>query len=280
MSSILNDFVVLNNGIHMPIIGLGTHTIKGWKMIQTVKHAHRAGYMAYDTAWLYKNERSLRYALKWNGIKRSDVFITSKLEWKQLVKGASVEKCLNGSLKRLGTDYLDLYLVHWPKPIYYLKIWEGISNLYKAGRIKAIGVSSFTEDHLERIKEVSDIVPAVNQIELHPLNNRRELVNFCQARGIQIVAHSPFARGSAAVELMKNPTLESIASSHNKSVAQIILRWIVQQGFVTIPRSTNPGRIKDNISVFDFALSIEEMELIDSLNQDKYFGGDPRKTTK
>lgn len=272
------EYVVLNNGIKMPVIGLGTHTIKGWKMLQAVKYAKRAGYFAFDTAWLYKNERSLKIALKWNKIKRSDVFITSKLEWKQLVNGATIEECFKGSLKRLGTDYIDLYLVHWPKPEYYLKIWEGITKLYNSGQIRAIGVSSFTEFHLEKIKEISDTLPAVNQIELHPLNNRRELVTYCKSRGIQIQAHSPFARGSAAGELLNSPILKSIADNHKKTVAQIILRWIVQQGFVTIPRSKNQNRLKENISVFDFVLTGEEMQMIDSLNQDKFFGGDPRKT--
>lgn len=272
------NYVTLNNGVKMPIIGLGTNTLRGLKIIRTVNYANKLGYQHFDTAWLYNNEKSMKYAFKLLKIKREDVFITSKLEWKQLINGASVKECYEGTLKRLGTDYIDLYLVHWPKPGYYLKMWEGLTELYKAGRIKAIGVSSFLEQHLERIKEVSDITPAVNQIELHPLNTRKSLVAYCKQENIQVEAHSPFARGSAADELMRNELILGLASKYNKSAAQIILRWIVQQGMVTIPRSVNESRLKENITIFDFELDEVDMNFIDSMNKDCFFGGDPRKT--
>lgn len=270
--------VVLNNGVMMPKMGLGTHTLKGRSLIKTVRAAYRIGYRNFDTAWLYQNEKSLKWALRFSGIKRNEIFITSKIEWRQLISGKSVEECLKGSLKRLGTDYIDLYLIHWPKPDMYQEMWKGLVKLYQAGYVRAIGVSSFLPEHIDTLSQVSEIVPAVNQIELHPLNNRRDVVLYCQQKGIQVEAHSPFARGSAASELMNNPVLSHIADNHGKTVAQVILKWILQQGIVTIPRSVHASRLKENMDVFDFELTIAEMQAIDALNQDKYFGGDPRRT--
>lgn len=274
----MQNCVVLNNGVEMPIIGLGTHTLKGRILCKTVKIAYSLGYRNFDTAWLYENEQSLKWALKLAGIKREKVFITSKLEWKQFITEHSVEKCFKGTLKRLGTDYIDLYLIHWPKPEMYLEMWGGIVELYRKGYIRAIGVSSFMQEHIHSLETVSDIIPAVNQIELHPLNNRRSLVEFCKSKGIQVEAHSPFARGAAALELMNNRTLTDIAARYNKSTAQIILRWIVQQGLVTIPRSVRDYKLRENMQVLDFNLRTEDMDAIDSLNEDRYFGGDPRRT--
>ena len=277
--------VILNNGVEMPVIGLGTHTLSGIKMYKSVKHAYRAGYRNFDTAWLYKNESSLAWSLKFLGIERKDIFITSKLEWKQFVDNnlkeeqvKSVKTCFESTLRRLKTDYIDLYLIHWPNPKYYLYMWEEMIKLYEEGYIRAIGVSSFLEPHLEKLKTISDVIPMVNQIEMHPLNNRFDLVKYCNENKIQIEAHSPFARGASAAELMCHPVLLDIARYHNRSVAQVILRWIVQQGCVTIPRSKNPERLVQNIHIFDFELSEEEMTKIYSLNQDRFFGSDPRKT--
>lgn len=278
-------YITLNNGVEMPIIGMGTHTLHGFKMIKSVKRAYNLGYRNFDTAWLYNNEKSLKWALKLSGIKREDVFITSKLEWKDLVNNRlngpqvrSARQCFQETLKRLGTNYLDLYLIHWPNPKYFLYMWEEMVKLYQEGLIRAIGVSSFLEPHLQKLKEVSDVIPAVNQIELHPLNNRKELVVYCNNNNIQIEAHSPFARGAAKNELMQHPILLNIASKHQRSVGQIILRWIVQQGFVTIPRSVHQKRLQDNINVFDFMLTNEDMDNINSINQNKFFGGDPHKS--
>lgn len=277
--------VILNNGVEMPVIGLGTHTLSGLKMLRSVRYAYRVGYRNFDTAWLYKNEVSLAWSLKLLGIKRRDVFITSKLEWKQLVGNnlngeqvRSVKECFESTLHRLKTDYIDLYLIHWPNPKYYLHMWEEMVKLQKEGYIRAIGVSSFLEPHLECLKTVSNVLPAVNQIELHPLNNRLELIRYCNEQRIQIEAHSPFARGASAEELMCHPVLQEIAASHDKSVAQIILRWVVQQGCVTIPRSKNPERIAQNIDIFNFDLSSQEMDKIYSLNRNRFFGGNPGKT--
>lgn len=274
----MQNSVTLNNGVKMPVIGLGTHTLSGRVLYRTIKTAYGLGYRNFDTAWLYNNETSLKWALRLAGIKRDNIFITSKLEWKQYVTEASVEKCFKGTLRRLGTDYIDLYLVHWPKPEMYLDMWAGIVELYKKGYVRAIGVSSFLPEHIETLHKVSDIIPAVNQVELHPLNNRMELVEYCKSRGIQVEAHSPFARGAAASELMKNELLLKIADKYNKSAAQIILRWIVQQGLVTIPRSVHEFKLRQNIQVLDFNLAEEDMSAIDSLNANKFFGGDPRRT--
>ncbi len=272
------EYVTLNNGVVMPKIGVGTFTLSGKKLSEVVRAADKIGYKHFDTAWLYQNESSLKWALRWAGIKRKDIFITSKLEWKQLMTEPSVTKCFEGTLKRLGTDYLDLYLVHWPKPELYLDMWKGLIDLYRDGRIRAIGVSSFLPEHIDRIVELTGVVPAINQIELHPLNNRRDVVEYCRAYNIQIEAHSPFARGSAVKELMDNPVLLDIAKKYNKSVAQVILRWDVQQGFVVIPRTDKAEKLSQNYNVFDFELTSDEMGVIDSLNQNRFFGGDPRRT--
>lgn len=274
----IQNTVVLNNGVRMPVIGLGTHTLTGTILWKTVRKAYKLGYRNFDTAWLYQNESSLKYALRFAGIKRENVFITSKLEWKQYAAEGSVDRCFEGTLKRLGTDYVDLYLIHWPKPEMYLDMWKGIVDLYKKGYIRAIGVSSFLKEHIETLKQVSDIIPAVNQIELHPLNNRRSLVEYCNSVGIQVEAHSPFARGGAAAELMSNVSLKKIGDKYHKSIAQVILRWVVQQGFVTIPRSIHEYKLKENIQIFDFELEAEDMAIIDTMNIDRYFGGDPRRT--
>lgn len=272
------EHVSLNNGVVMPRLGVGTFTLFGRRLLRVVRAAYELGYRHFDTAWLYKNESSLKWALRFAGIKRQDVFITSKLEWKQMITEPSVKKNFEATLKRLGTDYVDLYLVHWPKPELYLDMWEGIAQLYKEGRIRAVGVSSFMPEHLERIKSLSDITPAVNQIELHPLNNRRDVVDYCRLHNIQVEAHSPFARGSAVSELMGNPLLKDIAAKYGKTVAQVILRWDIEQGFIAIPRTDKPEKLALNADIFDFSLSPEEMDVIYSLNQDRFFGGDPRRT--
>ena len=278
--------MVLNNGLSIPAIGFGTWPYNGNELQSIMEKACQLGYSLVDTAWLYQNETIIGNSIQKNINERDEVFITSKLHINNLylhryhyhfpnLRIRSVKQAYLASCNRLGVDYIDLYLIHWPFPN-YLQMWESMTKLYKQGKVKAIGVSSFMPKHLESLKQVSDIVPAVNQIEMNPFNSRRDVVSYCLENGIIPEAYSPLGRGKLTMELMSNQLLQTIAHNHNKSVAQIILRWLHQHGVIVIPRTNKEDKLRQNISIFDFELSSQEMDKINSLNRDDFIRGDSR----
>ena len=277
------EYVTLNNGLKMPMVGLGTYPLKGEILHDILRVTYDLGYRLYDTAWLYKNETDINKGLNKAGIKRENVFITSKLHrddiywayhphYHMKIRSKSVKRAFENSCKRLGTDYLDLFLIHYPFDGYEW-MWEDIVKLYKEGRIKAIGVSSFKPFHLEKLKQISDIVPAVNQIELNPFTTRKDILEYCKNNGITVEAFSPFGRGLLTKQIFEEPILNDIAMRTEKSVAQVILRWVYQLGIVSIPRSNKTEKLKQNIDIFNFNLSESDMTAIDGLNRNMYTSG-------
>lgn len=276
VASSLQDTTTLHNGVAMPWLGLGVFKVEeGQELIAAVKEAIRFGYRSIDTAAIYNNEsgvgQAIREALAENpSIKREDLFVTSKV-WNADLGYESTLAAFETSLEKLGLDYLDLYLIHWPVKGKYKDAWRALEQLYKDGRVRAIGVSNFHVHHLEDLLKDAAVVPMVNQVELHPRLSQEELVKFCAENRIQMEAWSPLMQG----QLLDDKTLQDIAAKHGKSIAQIILRWDLQRGIVTIPKSTKAHRIAENASVFDFELTAEEMQLIDGLNQNLRVGPDP-----
>lgn len=269
------EFVTLNNGIKMPLVGIGTFPYKGEELKEVLKICYDASYRLIDTAWLYQNETEIGDFLKTNGTQ--DVLVTSKLHFDQIywyynqhlhigIRKSTVRRAFQGSQKRLGLSQIDLYLLHAPfKNFKYL--YTAITKLYAEGMIKAVGVSNFSINNLEQLKGCSDIVPAVNQIEMNPYNSDRQLVDYCKQHGIVVEAFSPFGRGLLTKEIMEESKLKELSRKYEKSVAQVILRWLTQQGIVAIPRSNKIEKIKQNISIFDFKLTDAEIDDIYGINK-------------
>lgn len=267
----LKDTTTLHNGVKMPWMGLGVFKVQdGEEVIQSVKAAIKNGYISIDTASFYKNEEGVGQAIRESGVAREDLFITTKL-WNSDQGYESTLKAFETSLNKLGLDYLDLYLIHWPGKDKYKETWRAFEKLYKEGRVRAIGVSNFQIHHLEDLMSTSEIKPMVNQVECHPHLTQKDLLAYCQKHGIQMEAWSPLKQG----QLLNEPTLVEIAQKYQKSVAQVILRWDLQNGVVIIPKSIKEHRIIENADIFDFELSKEDMERIDSLNQDSRAGSHP-----
>ncbi|CAM4411120.1 aldo/keto reductase [Paenibacillus typhae] len=271
----LQDTTVLTGGVKMPWLGLGVFQVEdGEELVQAVKSAIAHGYRSIDTAAIYQNERgvgqAIAEALAENGLRREELFITSKV-WNADLGYEETLAAYEASLERLGLEYLDLYLIHWPVKDKYKEAWRALETLFKAGRVKAVGVSNFQIHHLEDLLKDAEIRPAVNQVELHPYLSQQALRSYCREQGIQIEAWSPLMQGG----LLDQPDLQSIAARAGKSVAQVILRWDLQHGIVTIPKSTKELRIQENAALFDFELSDEEMAVIDGLNRDQRVGPDP-----
>ncbi len=271
----LQDKTTLHNGIKMPWFGLGVFKVEeGPELVQAVKTAIKHGYRSVDTAAIYGNEegvgQGIREGIAEAGISREDLFVTSKV-WNADLGYESTMAAYEASLNKLGLEYLDLYLIHWPVEGKYKDAWRALETLYKEGRVKAIGVSNFQIHHLEDLMKDAEIKPMVNQVEYHPRLTQKELQSFCQEHGIQLEAWSPLMQG----QLLDNQVLKDIANKYDKSVAQIILRWDLQNGVVTIPKSTKEHRIVENAMVFDFELTKEDMERIHDLNQHYRVGPDP-----
>ncbi|MBD2870296.1 aldo/keto reductase [Paenibacillus arenilitoris] len=271
----LQDTVKLSNGAQMPWFGLGVFKVEdGPQLAEAVKTAIGHGYRSIDTAAIYDNETSvgqgLREAMREHRLARESLFVTSKV-WNADLGYESALAAYETSLAKLGLDYLDLYLIHWPVQGKYKEAWRALEKLYKTGRVKAIGVSNFHIHHLEDLLRDAEIKPMVNQVEFHPRLTQPELRAFCAAHGIQLEAWSPLMQGG----LLDNPTIADIAAKYGKSAAQIILRWDLQHGVVTIPKSTKERRMIENASVFDFELSPEDMARIDGLNRHRRVGPDP-----
>ncbi|MFF3025548.1 aldo/keto reductase [Gottfriedia sp. NPDC057948] len=267
----LKETVTLHNGVKMPRLGLGVFKVsEGEEVVESVKAAIRNGYISIDTAAIYKNEEGVGQAIKESGIAREELFVTSKV-WNSDQGYETTLQAFETSLNLLGLDYLDLYLIHWPGVDKYKDTWKALEKLYKDGRVRAIGVSNFQIHHLQDLLSDCDIKPMVNQVEFHPHLTQKELLAFCKNEGIQMEAWSPLKRG----QLLEEPVLTKIAHKYNKSVAQVILRWDLQNDVVTIPKSIKENRIIENANIFDFELTQEDMENIDALNQDSRAGSHP-----
>ncbi|KMY49792.1 aldo/keto reductase [Peribacillus loiseleuriae] len=255
--------IILNNGVEMPILGFGVFQIQDEKECeQAVYDAIMAGYRLIDTAASYLNEEAVGRAIKRSGVPREELFITTKL-WVQDTGYESTKKAFANSLKRLQLDYLDLYLIHQPYGDVYGS-WRAMEELYREGKIKAIGVSNFYSDRLIDLIIHNEVVPAVNQVETHVFNQQIESHNFMKENNVQIESWGPFAEGKN--NMFQNETLVSIAENYNKTVAQVVLRWLTQRGVVVIPKSVRKERIIENFNIFDFELSQEDMEKIATLD--------------
>jgi diketogulonate reductase-like aldo/keto reductase len=261
----------LHNGVKMPYFGLGVYLSEdGQEVINAVKWAIEAGYSHIDTASSYNNEEGVGEGLKQSGIKREDVFVVSKV-WNADQGYESTLKAFNDSLERLNLDYLDLYLIHWPVKGKYKDTWRALEHLYRVKKVRAIGVSNFLKHHLEDLLKSAEIVPMVNQMEFHPYLVQQDLIDYCNAHKIQYEAWSPMMQG----RIFELESIKKIGLKYGKSPAQVVLRWDLQKGVITIPKSAKKERIIDNASLFDFELSNEDMAYLDSLEKGQRFGPDP-----
>lgn len=272
MTTHLQAKATLHNGVEMPWFGIGVFKVEeGAELVNAVKTALVHGYRSVDTAAIYGNEEGvgegIRQGLQEAGLKREDIFVTSKV-WNADLGYEETLKAFDTSLEKLGLDYLDLYLIHWPVEGKYIDAWRALETLYRDGRIKAIGVSNFQIDHLKHLMKETEIKPMINQVEYHPRLTQKELLAFCTEQGIQLEAWSPLMQG----QLLDHPVLQEIAEKYGKSAAQVILRWDLQNGVITIPKSTKKHRIEENANVFDFELSADDMKRIDDLNENLRVG--------
>ena len=262
----------LNNGFRVPSLGFGVFKIpSGDEGVEIVKEALSTGYRLLDTATMYENEEEVGRAMKESGIPREEIILTTKM-WNDEQGFDETLAAFEKSLKRLGTDYIDLYLIHWAVPGKYVQTYKALEKLYREGKVRAIGVCNFQIHHLEDILRECEVVPAVNQVELHPLMNQKELRDYCKGKGIQIEAWGPLMRG---IHTLDQEPFVSIGKEHGKSPAQVILRWHHQNGVLVIPKSVTPSRIRDNISIFDFELTDEDMKAIDGFNKDMRLSSHP-----
>lgn len=266
--------ITLNNGVQIPQIGLGVwKAAEGGEVENAVRVALEAGYRLIDTAAVYGNEVGVGQGIKASGVPREEIFVTTKL-WNAHHAYDEALHAFEESLSKLDCEYIDLYLIHWPLPMEgkFTEAWQALEQLYGDKRVRAIGVSNFTPAHLDTLMQSAEIVPAVNQIELHPLLTQNEIRDYCAPRGIAIESYSPIMRGG---EILENPIVADLATQHGKTSAQIVLRWHVQNGFIVIPKSVHRERIQENIDLFDFELSTAEMQQIDGMNANVRLAPDP-----
>ncbi len=276
----------------MPQVGLGTYLIPNQELERTIVKAYDLGYRKFDTALRYNNEVEIAKILKKHGINRNDVFITTKVSIDAFFnKGyrfdrkfnlwnfKSVKRVIQESFDNLDTDYIDLYLLHWTLPMPWTQwMYKELTRLYKKGRIRAIGACSSLPPHFDALADVSDVIPAVNQFEISPLNTQKQLIKWCQNKGVIVEAMSTFSHyrsNEPRQEILENPILKRIAILHQKSVAQIVLRWLLQQGISVIPKTWDENYLAENINLFDFELSPDEMAIIDGLNRGRFLNYDP-----
>ncbi|MEK5330482.1 aldo/keto reductase [Lysinibacillus sp. FSL W8-0992] len=270
--------VTLNNGLEMPLVGYGVFRVPdGDDLAEAVKTAIAKGYRSIDTAQVYRNEesvgRGIRVAIDEGLVSRDELFVTSKV-WND---GLSYEETLaayDSSLEKLGLDYLDLYLIHWPGlDTNYIEAYKALEKIYQDGRVRSIGVSNFHVHHLELLLKETTVIPVINQIEFHPHLTQEEVRHYCKEHGIQVEAWSPLMNGS----LLEEELIQQLASKYSKTPAQIVLRYDVQHDIVTIPKTMTPARMTENLHVFDFALTDEEMAQLDAMNDGLRCGPDPEK---
>jgi diketogulonate reductase-like aldo/keto reductase len=270
----IQSTTTLSNGVKMPWLGLGVYKAQeGEEVKRAVRAALEIGYRAIDTAAIYGNEEGVGEAIRETGIPREELFITTKV-WNDDQGYESTLAAFETSLRKLQMEYVDLYLVHWPVRGKFEETYRALETLYEDGRVRAIGVSNFHIHHLEALLNGCKIMPMVNQVELHPMLSQVELRNFCREKGIQMEAWSPLMKGG---EVFQHPIIQELSQKYGKTPAQIILRWDIQSGIVTIPKSVTPARIKENSDIFDFTISHEDMKKIDSLNENKRVGTNPEK---
>lgn len=262
----LNNSTTLNNNVKMPWLGLGVFMVSDpSELTAAIAAALQAGYRSIDTADIYGNEKGVGEAVRASGLSRQDLFITTKLWNERQAEGYDASlKAFDNSLKRLGLEYLDLYLIHWPLEGKSVAAWRALVKQYQDGRTRAIGVSNFSESQIDELIEATGIVPAVNQIELHPWRSQKPLLAYCRDKGIQVEAYCPLMRG----RISEVPILTEIANRYNKTPAQVVLRWELQNGAVVIPKSVHAGRIRENTEIFDFSLNSADLALVDALNRD------------
>jgi 2,5-diketo-D-gluconate reductase A len=258
--------ITLPNHETIPQLGFGVYQVDPEETARIVKYALDTGYRHIDTAEMYGNEAGVGEAVKQSGLNRSDVFITSKLN-NGYHKPDDVKAAFEESLSKLATDYLDLFIIHWPLPTRYngdyVSTWKALIEIQKSGKAKSVGVSNFEVTHLERIMSETDTAPAVNQIELHPYFQNRTVADYCRKNNIPVEAWSPIAQGG----VLKDETIIDIAGDVGKTPAQVVLRWHIQHGYIIFPKSANPKRIKENFTIFDFELTSQHMERIDALDK-------------
>jgi 2,5-diketo-D-gluconate reductase A len=266
--------VLLNNGRKIPQFGFGVFQIKPADTVESTLRALEAGYRHIDTAEMYGNEREVGEAIARSGIDRADVFVTSKLN-NGFHRPDDARKAFDDTLAALGTDYVDLFLIHWPLPTRYdgdfVSTWRTMEEFYRDGRARSIGVSNFQPHHLRRLREETETVPAVNQIEVHPYLTQPEVREFCAEQDIAVEAWSPIAQG----KVLDDQTITSLADKYGKSPAQVVLRWHIERGDIVFPKSVTPQRIIENIDIFDFELDGEDVEAISALNRNERTGPDP-----
>ncbi|QVQ50388.1 aldo/keto reductase [Spiractinospora alimapuensis] len=272
------QYITLNNGLRMPQLGFGVFQVPDDEAERSVDVALQAGYRSIDTAALYQNEEGVGRAVRASGIDREELFVTTKL-WNTDQGYENTLDAFDASLRKLGMDYVDLYLIHWPSPArnLYVDTWQALERIYSEGRAKAIGVSNFTEETLDRVVKETEIVPAVNQIELHPYLTQERMRAADANHGVATEAWSPLGQGKG---LLDDPTLATLARKHGRSPAQVVLRWHIQLGNIVIPKSVTPERIRENLNVFGFELDDEDMATINGLNRDERVGPDPETFNK
>jgi diketogulonate reductase-like aldo/keto reductase len=274
-----NDVYVLSNGVEIPCIGFGTwQTPDGDVAREAVKSAIKAGYTHIDTAQAYGNEESVGQGIRESGVAREDLFITTKL-WNMSHSYELCKRDFEESLKKLGLDYVDLYLIHWPNPITFrdnwqeanAETWKAMEELYKEGKIRAIGISNFRQHHIDELLKTAEIKPMVNQIRLCPGETQDELVEYSRTKGMILEAYSPLGTG----KIFDVPEMQALAEKYGKSIAQICIRWSLQQGYLPLPKSVTASRIEENIKVFDFELEESDVKLIAGLTGCVGVSGDP-----
>ncbi|RSX54289.1 glyoxal reductase [Bifidobacterium goeldii] len=268
----IQSTIMLNNGTVIPQVGLGVfQTPDGETTANAVEAALTAGYRHVDTAMIYGNERSVGEGIRRSGVPRGDMFLTTKL-WNDDIRARRGKAAFEESLERLGVDYVDLYLIHWPADGWQ-QAWDDLQEIYASGRAKAIGVSNFQQHHIEELSKNSDVTPAVDQIESSPQFDNQELIDFLATKGIATEAWSPL--GGTGGNLLSDPTLAKIGAKYGKSPAQVVIRWHIQRGVIVLPKSTHAERIRQNFDVFDFVLSDADMAAVSALNTGKRNGADP-----
>jgi methylglyoxal/glyoxal reductase len=269
----INSKVTFNNGYHCPILGLGTYlSHPGNETQQAAEYAISIGYRHIDTAALYGNEEDVGKVVLSSGIPRTEIFITTKL-WNSDQGYDSALRAFDKSLKKLRLDYVDLYLMHWPVPEHRRQSWKAMQEIYYSGKAKSIGVSNFTIRHLKELFDYSDIIPVVNQVEFSPFLYQKELLDFCGEKLIFIESYSPLTR----TRKFNDSNLKSISVKYGKSASQILIRWSLQAGTITLPKSVNPKRIKENADVFDFEILPIDMKILNSLNENFRVAWDPSR---
>lgn len=266
----LTDTITFHNGVEIPQLGLGVYKVSNEEVYETVLSALKLGYRHIDTASFYENEEGVGQAIKDSGIPREELFITSKV-WNDEQGFTNALEAFYRSLHKLGLDYLDLYLVHWPVPNLYKDTWRALEKVYENKKVRAIGVSNFQTHHLYDLLRVANEKPVINQIELHPRLSQKEVRLYCKEHDIAVEAWAPLGQG----QYLEDSVLKEIASRHGKTTAQVILRWELQKGIVIIPKSSNMERQKENADIFDFSLTDEEIKAIDEMDVNGRLGIHP-----